>query len=122
MSKNSGHFIFPHWSLAAFADGGGEDRLVFDEIKGGNWASTGKYTCFYEMSVKTQSDPHHSQQFADRGIRWPFERALIDDIRSLDAQARTALERGDQEAAAEACLRAVAINPHYGDSLKRQKA
>jgi hypothetical protein len=122
MNKNSCHFIFPHWSLAAFADGGGEDRLVFDEIKDANWASTGKYSCFYEMSVKTQSDPHHAQQFAERGIRWPFERDLIEDLRRLDAQARAALERNDQEEAAAACLRAVAINPHYGDSLKRQKA
>ena len=63
----------------------------------------------------------------------PFHQMLMDSPRFMGGQydtrfveERFSVQEHDDpamaEIAAEACLRAVAINPYYGDSLKRQKA
>jgi len=80
LNKQCCHFLLPKWSLAAFADGGGEDRLMFEDLKEAGWASSGLYSCFYELSVEAQNAPHHRDEFAKRGILWPFERDRIKDL------------------------------------------
>ncbi|HVI50279.1 MAG TPA: tetratricopeptide repeat protein [Candidatus Sulfotelmatobacter sp.] len=118
LSKQTCHFVFPHWSLAAFSNGTGEDRLVFDElIKSANWASTGRHSCFYEMSAEGQSHPHHAPEFAARSIRWNLERDLIPDIRRHFGAAQSALAAGELAAATQSCRAALALQPHHGESL-----
>lgn len=118
LNKQTCHFVFPHWSLAAFPNGTGEDRLVFDElIKSANWASSGRHSCFYEMSAEGQSHPHHAPEFAARNIRWNIERDSIAEIRRHFADAQAALEHQDLPAASRASRAALALNPHHGESL-----
>jgi len=56
LNKDTCHFILPYWSQSPFADGIGEDRLVFQELlKHPSWASTPaitKYTVKYR-SIST---------------------------------------------------------------------
>lgn len=81
LNKQSCHFVFPHWSLAAFPDGTGEDRMVFAQLKEASWAASGRFSCYYEMAPEVQSHPHHAQEFAARNILWPLRRELIAEMR-----------------------------------------
>jgi len=118
LNKNSCHFVFPHWSLAAFTNGSGEDRLVFDELlKAPSWASTGRYSCFYEVSEEVQTHAYHAQELAERGIAWNKNRSQIADISHHFSMAQEALEHGRMDAAAKAAGQALALNPHHAESL-----
>ncbi|OIQ85588.1 hypothetical protein GALL_325620 [mine drainage metagenome] len=112
ISKNCGHFIFPHWSLAGFANGSGEDRLIFAELlKVPSWASTGRHTCFYEISREHLSHPHHARELEARDIRWLNDPALMADVLRLAAEATVALKSGDAAAAKAASEQALALHP-----------
>ncbi|MDR3566854.1 MAG: hypothetical protein P4L43_02385 [Syntrophobacteraceae bacterium] len=117
LDKGACHFILPVWSLAAFADGSGEDRLVFRELLKRPGAATGKYTCYYEMPCEVQRHEHHAREFAARSICWIRERSQIAAIARLVDEASTALERCDESFAASTCLRALTLNPHHPRAL-----
>lgn len=56
LDKLACHGVLPLWSLAAYPDGRGEDRLVFAELKSRPQRGTGQATSFYRMSAR---DPQH---------------------------------------------------------------
>jgi hypothetical protein len=56
LDKLACHHILPLWSLAAYPDGRGEDRLIFAELKDRPQRGTGQATSFYRMSER---DPQH---------------------------------------------------------------
>ena len=82
IDKIACHNLPPLWSLAAFDDGSGEDRLVFQMLKQNfRGHPTGTATSYY---VTSPSDPMHAarmQMLRAAGIVLPSERALT--VRSL---------------------------------------
>jgi hypothetical protein len=56
LDKLACHRVLPLWSLAAYPDGRGEDRLIFAELKDRPQRGTGQATSFYRMSAR---DPQH---------------------------------------------------------------
>jgi len=118
LNKDACHFILPYWSQSPFADGTGEDRLVFRELlKHPLWAATGKYTCYYEIPREVQEHLHHACEFAARHISWMSNRTQIDTIVQLSEEASAAFKRHDIDAAIANCRRALALNPHHAEVL-----
>lgn len=118
LDKVACHFILPYWSLSPFADGTGEDRLVFRELlKHPSRAATGKYTCYYTMPREVQAHVHHAREFAARRIGWVFDRTRIETIDRLSQEASDAVERRDLDAAVAKCRLALELNPHHARSL-----
>ncbi len=118
LNKDACHFILPYWSQSPFADGTGEDRLVFQALlKHPAWAATGKYTCYYEIPREVQEHLHHAREFAARHINWIRERTQIDTIVRLSQEASGAFKRQDIEAAIANCRRALALNPNHAEAL-----
>lgn len=118
ISREAFHFFFPLWSLAAFDDGSGEDRLVFNELKQLPWADSETYSCYYSLRPEQQQDPHHRREFLQRQLLWPLERELIGDIRRLEAEARQALAAGNPAGAAGAARSLLALAPHHAPALE----
>jgi hypothetical protein len=118
LNKDTCHFILPYWSLSPFADGTGEDRLVFQALlKHPSRAATGKYTCYYEIPREVQEHPHHAREFAARNISWIYNRAQIDVIIQLADEASTAIKCHDIDTTVAACQRVLALNPHHAQVL-----
>ena len=113
------HFVLPYWSLAAFPDGTGEDRLVFTALlKHPDWAASGAYTCYYTLSGEAQRHSHHAREFAARGLFWMGDAARIAAITSDTAEAEAALAAGEAEGARAAANRALAQHPHHAPALQ----
>lgn len=110
-------FYLPLWSLAAFDDGTGEDRLLFNELKNMTWASNNAHTCFYELRPDHQAHAHHAREFAQRGIRWHLERDQVPRIQALTAQAQAQLEGGAPAEAAASARQALTLHPYHQPTL-----
>ena len=117
LDKGACHFVLPFWSLSPFADGAGEDRLVFRELLKRPWAATGEYTCYYEMPPEVQRHEHHAREFAARSIGWMLDRSQVAEVARLLEEAAGARERRDAGAVASNCLCALALNPHHSRAL-----
>jgi len=120
IAREAFQFFFPLWSLAAFDDGSGEDRLVFNELKNLEWGSSGQHTCFYSLRPEHQREPHHRQEFLARGIRWLEEPGHIQRLTELLTQARKHLQQGESEHARQTCGEALALNPYFAPALHLQ--
>ena len=118
LDKQACHFILPFWSLAAFSDNTGEDRLIFDALlKNHPWAATGKFSCYYELRREDQKHLHHAREFTARDLGWIKDRQQIDTIMQLSDEAAISLENGKPEATIEICLRVLSLNPYHATSL-----
>jgi hypothetical protein len=120
LDKEACHFVLPYWSLSPFADGSGEDRLVFKALLQRSWATSGGYSCFYALSREAQGHPHHASEFAARRIDWINQRKQIDAIAQFACDAAAALGRDAPDEALDTCRRALALNPHHAASLRCQ--
>lgn len=119
LNKEACHFVLPYWSLSPFANGTGEDRLVFQALLKHKWAASGTYSCYYEMPCDVQAHPHHAREFAARRIGWISERRQIDTIVRLARDASAALSVGATDTVISACRQALGLNPHHAASLYR---
>jgi hypothetical protein len=118
LDKEGCHFDLPYWSLSAFSDGTGEDRAVFQELlKHGNWAASGTYSCYYEVSRTTLRERHHARELAERRLNWIGNRGQIEMISRLAGEAAAALARGIVDEAIAACRRALALHPCHPGAL-----
>ena len=119
MDSQACHLLMPLWSMAAFPDGTGEDRLIFDQLnKTLPGAGTGLFTAFCTLSADTLTHDHHRREFLARGLDWveaPAQVAAISD--SLD-QARQAKSRQDWPQVGSAAKRALDINPFHAEALR----
>jgi hypothetical protein len=106
------------WSEAPFADGSGEDRLVFDALsKGFKGAGSGLHTAFTTLSPQAMADEHHVREFLTRGLRWPGAPDLVARVRAGMAEAIAAADRQDWPAAIAAADAILAINPQHAPAL-----
>ena len=106
------------WSNAMFADGSGEDRLIFQKLLQAPYGATGLYTSYFQMTARNIDDDHHVREFAARGILWPQQRELIAVVEDHARQATASFTAGNVDAATTACKKALAINPYHEESLQ----
>jgi hypothetical protein len=81
--------ILPLWSIGPFADGSGEDRLVFEALRSNKHGiATGRATSFYRMHARDAMHLQRLQVMRERGIVLPAEeaagqrslRAVMDEV------------------------------------------
>jgi len=76
IDKIACHDLAPLWSLAAFADGTGEDRLVFKTLKDQHRGRpTGRATSYYVIRPDDPMHPARLHMMRAAGITLPSERA-----------------------------------------------
>lgn len=81
LDKEACHHILPLWSFAAFKDGTGEDRLVFNALlKIPEYATNNMHTCYYQIPKDVQKHAHHAKEFKARGIFWIYEESSENQI------------------------------------------
>jgi hypothetical protein len=75
LDKFAAHDVLPFWSLSPFADGSGEDRLVFASLKGAlSGRPTGQATSFYTINPADPMQSTRLQQMRERGVVLPSQR------------------------------------------------
>jgi hypothetical protein len=117
MDKEACHFVLPLWSVAAFPDGTGEDRLVFNELhKTLAGAETNQFTCFCTMSDHALHGDHHQREFFKRGLTWVTDPSRIALIKTLVAEARASAEAGDWANVKQAASSVLKIHPHHPEA------
>ncbi|MTJ84027.1 MAG: hypothetical protein F8N37_23825 [Telmatospirillum sp.] len=118
LDKEACHFILPLWSLAAFPDGSGEDRLVFDELhKTLAGAATDRFTCYCTLSDHELGGAHHQTEFAARGLSWVNDPALVARMTGLLAEARAAAGKMDWAAVEASAQSLLSIHPQHAEAL-----
>jgi hypothetical protein len=73
VDKLACHEVLPAWSLSRFAHGSGEDRMVFERLKGLPFGATEQYTAFYRMKLG-RAHPY---------LLWKYKQAGVDLARYL---------------------------------------
>lgn len=120
IDKTACHGMLHLWSLAAFPDGTGEDRLVFDALnRTFAWGATGRATTYCTATAESVLHDHHRREFEARGLRWVADRARVADLEAHAAAAAAAIGEARWEAARDASLAALGIHPHHAPSLHR---
>jgi len=118
LDKQACHFVLPLWSLAAFPDSTGEDRLVFDALlKHHPWAATGRFSSYYELRREHQLHPHHAREFAARGLCWISDRREVATIRRMSKEAAASLERHLFDETISIARGVLALNPFHAETL-----
>jgi Tetratricopeptide repeat len=117
IDKEAGHLILPLWSLAQFADGTGDDRLVLRELMRHPPGVSERHSCFYELRQDVRRHAHHAREFAARQLDWMDDRQKIASVIERAEQAGAALARGDIAGAALAARQALAVHPHHAPAL-----
>lgn len=117
ISREAFHLFFPLWSLAAFDDGSGEDRLVFNELRQLPWADSETLSCFYSLRPAQQQDLHHRREFEHRGLLWPLQRDLIGEMTAQEATARRAAAAGAWTEVRQQAQALLARAPHHAGAL-----
>jgi hypothetical protein len=75
LDKFAAHDILPFWSLSPFADGSGEDRLVFASLKGAlSGRPSGRATSYYTINPADPMQSTRLQQMRERGVVLPSQR------------------------------------------------
>ncbi len=118
LDKIACHTILPLWANAMFADGSGEDRLIFQKLVQFPCGATGDFTSYFQMTGRNVDDEHHVREFRKRGILWTSDRSLIQVAVAHAERARDLYEAGDREEAASECRAALAINPYHTEALE----
>lgn len=118
ISREAFHLFFPLWSLAAFDDGSGEDRLVFNELRQLPWADSETLSCFYSLRPAQQQDLHHRREFERRGLLWPLQRHLIGEMTAQEATARRAAAAGAWTEVRQQAQALLARAPHHAGALE----
>lgn len=110
--------VVPLWANAMFADGGGEDRLVFEALRRRVPGHSQRPTCFCTLSADAMTHPHHVQAFEQRGLRWVGDGQLVAQFNAYLCEAREALEQGRLADALVASNAAITIHCHQPVALR----
>lgn len=118
MDAQACHFLMPLWSLAAFEDGGGEDRLIFDQLnKTQSGAGTGQFTSFCTLSPDSLGHDHHKREFLMRGLHWIYDERTITRINDLEQQAQRSVTAHDWPNAQKNIDEILELHPHFAQAL-----
>jgi hypothetical protein len=111
-------YLLPLWSMAAFADGGGEDRLIFDQLnKNHKGAGTGQFTSFCTLSPDSLEHDHHKREFQARGLIWMYDPAAAGDIATCLAHLDDLVERQAWEEAEPILADLLILHPSLAQAL-----
>ncbi len=111
-------YLLPLWSMAAFADGGGEDRLIFEQLnKSHAGAGTGQFTSFCTLSPDSLEHDHHKREFLARGLIWVFDPKIRDDIATCKAHVADLIERQSWAEAESLLTDVLTLQPHLAEAL-----
>ncbi|WP_448189263.1 tetratricopeptide repeat protein [Azospirillum sp. sgz301742] len=118
IDKTVCHRMLHLWSMAAFPDGSGEDRLVFDELSE-NYAgaASGRFTTYCTASAEAVLHDHHTREFERRNIGWVTDRTLVPELEAHAAEALAAHRDGRWDEARRACEAVLRINPYHAPTL-----
>ena len=114
------HFIVPLWSMAAFPDGSGEDRLIFDQLRRFQSGATGQFTSFCTLAHDTLFHDHHRREFEKRGLAWVNDDNLYNKIRPLEDDLNALSQAGEWDEAATLADQILRHNPNHAPSLHVQ--
>ena len=118
MDAQACHLLMPLWSMAAFADGGGEDRLIFDHLnKSFAGAGTGHFTSFCTLTPDSLGHDHHKKEFLARGLGWIYQDKVIGQIIDLMGQSKNKFELNQFDMALDLVEQVLDLNPHLADAL-----
>lgn len=118
MDKEACHFVLPFWSFAAFPDGSGEDRLIFNELnKNLAGGATNQHSCFCTLSDHALHGEHHQREFSKRGLGWITDAAQIERLAALLDKARAGAAAGDWASVKNAAAGVLKIHPHHAEAL-----
>lgn len=67
LDKLACHDVLPAWSMSPFAGGVGEDRVVFERIRGMPYGATGRHTAYYRYLLDG-SNPFVTWRFMQAGV------------------------------------------------------
>jgi hypothetical protein len=109
--------VVPLWANAAFADGSGEDRLVFEALRGAPFGCSQEATTFCTLSPDSLAHNHHAEAFEQRGLRWVAKRNLVNRAEARLREAHARLGGGLAAEALSACEAGLAIHRHQPDAL-----
>jgi hypothetical protein len=109
--------VVPLWANAAFADGTGEDRLVFEALRTAPFGCSQEATTFCTLTAESVTHAHHAEAFEQRGLRWVSKRNLVNRAEARLREARTLLAHGHAAEALAACEAGLAIHRHQPDAL-----
>ena len=118
MDGTACHFLMPLWAMAAFADGGGEDRLIFDQLnKNHSGAGTGHFTSFCTLAPDSLQHDHHKREFLARGLTWIYDSESILHVVKLVDQVHETVAQSDWAGALRCVEGMLSIHPHLADAL-----
>ena len=118
MDAQACHLLMPLWSMAAFPDGSGEDRLIFDQLnKTLPGSGTGAHTAFCTLSPETMTHDHHRREFLARGLDWVEQPTRIAAIIDALDEAKAARSRNDWQGVSRAAEQALSLHPHHAEAL-----
>ncbi|HYH17075.1 MAG TPA: hypothetical protein VD995_00530 [Azospirillum sp.] len=121
LDKTACHFVLPQWSLAAFPDGSGEDRRIFQELNASHpGAATGQYSCYTILSEQALRDDHHAREFHRRGLHWMFDRTLCDAADRAFVEMRQAYREGRYDDAVTFGDRILSAVPTHAPALRER--
>ena len=82
IDKLACHDVAPLWAIGPFQDGGGEDRVVFENLRTRyRGAATERATCYYQMHERDAMHLQRVQKMRERGITLPDTQGV--EIRPL---------------------------------------
>jgi hypothetical protein len=113
LDKEACHFVLPFWSLAAFPDGSGEDRLVFNELRSLQGAATDRFTAFCTLSEQALQSDHHQREFSRRSITWVADPVEIARIRDLEGTMGAQAAGGKWQEAIATAATLLEHHPHH---------
>ena len=118
MDAQACNVILPLWSMAAFADGSGEDRLIFDQLnKNHPGAGTGLFTSFCTLTLDTLSHDHHKWEFLARRLNWIYQNGAIAEIQTQTDQAAELVKRQLWDQAETLLTAILSRQPHLAAAL-----
>jgi hypothetical protein len=118
VDKLACHAFLPLWATAAFQDGTGNDRLIFDALhKKFTWAVAPVRSVYYVLNPPSLLHEHHAREFRQRNIAWISDRTLVEKAKTKMKEAQCHWQNGAIAETIE-CSRAVlAIHRHHSDAL-----
>ena len=112
MDMRTCHHVMPLWAMALFADGSGEDRLIFDQLhKNHPGAGTGQYTSYCTLTQDTLPHAHHQREFLARRLGWIYDAQTMSGIIAQMGQVLDLLEARQWDPAQEQAEQILQVNP-----------
>jgi len=111
-------YLMPLWSMAVYPDGGGEDRLIFEQLhKNHKGAGTGQFTSYCVLTSDSLDHSHHKQEFLKRQLSWIYDAKAIADIAACLEHVAQLIELRSWSEAEAILADILTLNPFMAEAL-----